>query len=699
MPDRFGLISFGEKPVKLEAISFDIIDKGEVSLALEAVTPKEIKVSSETIREGISIFTFTETISLEAEEPIIFTFPLSLEEPGVYSLSLDIAVVDDNTWYEITFPFRTWAEGLVSVAYPSEKRERVLHLALNTVQHCLFVLANHSKEAITSPRLVVSVPKGIEILNPEGSFHHLYYNVSRWEMEEEKRAEGPYLRYTFFLDKAISPGRIEKTRFFRSLLLFFRIAEGSHFIGGESLPVFYRLESDKGVEEENKLHLVLLPPVEGEQPHTIKTHIWLWTLNPGPYTWAPLIETYRRIGVNAVEAGVIGDRPEYVEILRAANIASINNMWWYWWYPEHLKEHPQHAAINFQGEIVDDKMVCPTILLQDEGALLKESLERLFKLVAKGVADGFHWNLEGPPVWQVCFCERCLNEFRKFASIADEENLTPRLIRRQYALEWIKFACRQSSMACKFIRDEIHRINPEATFGFYSGRPSLAVMEKYRVNWEEAVRYIDIAYPSYYSASPSHLDHTFVAGMKELMARFREDAAPNLIRYVPTLTTGYGRVGCSVNPSPELTKLQILRSIASGADGVSFWWWGPFDGKFYHAFAEATSLISDFEEFFLQGKEKENLISLGDHPYGKSVSVANRVLGNSSLIMLFNHRPKDRKLNLSIPDIPEGSVGYFYPELRRFNPHKEIRVKLEPLGIKTLVVEPKNEIEKLISSF
>ncbi|MBU0714532.1 MAG: hypothetical protein KJ964_04165 [Verrucomicrobia bacterium] len=720
-PDRFGLISFGRKPVRLEAVSFSN-NNSAVSLSIksDSVQREEVEVKASVKYEEANVFDEVKTLALESGKDTVLSFPLSFQKPGAYNLSIFVGK-KEQALYRVAFPFKTYSDGLVSVAWPPEMRNDNLHLAVNTVQHCFFLLANHSREKapVKDPELVVSVPAGIEILDPLGSTHSLYYHVKNWKSEKEKRKEGLYFRYTFSLKQEIPPVRIESRRVFSSVLLFFQVkdkpcsksrrffnsvlsffqAKNKSCNAGQVLPIYYYLKAGADREEAKKFNLVLLPQVKGKQPRSILIHNWLWTLNPGPHTWAPYIETMQKVGFNALDAGGVGDNPEYIGVMRSNKMKNIGNFWYFWWNDQHLKEHPEDTAITYDGKKNTSRplSVCPTIMLQANGRLLKESIVRYTDLVAKKLSDGYCWDLEGPNSWQICFCPRCLAEFKKFASLSGQEELTPEVIKQKYARPWILFACHQSSDYARVVREELKRINPEAEFGVYSGNPSQATMEEYRANWEEIVKYIDTAYLSYYSHIPAALDDTFTVGMQKSISLLRRSAGRNPLKVVATLTPGYER-GDMIQPTAELNKVQVLRSIATGTEGVSFWWWGPFDGKYYQKLAEASTLIADFEEFFLKGKEEDKFISL-ENPYGKNVSSAVRSLGNLHLVLLFNHSPNEkRELAFSIPGGTAGDVGYFYPELTRFEPVGKIKVTIPPLDVITIVVGPEKEVAGLVSS-
>jgi len=247
--------------------------------------------------------------------------------------------------------------------------------------------------------------------------------------------------------------------------------------------------------------------------------------------------------------------------------------------------------------------------------------------------QGYWWDLEGPPTFQVCFCERCLGAFRQRHGIDPGTELTPLKLQTKYADQWTDFACDQTARVCQRIQLHMKRRGVYPKLAVYSGVQNPNTMRKYRVDWRKIVPHIDIATPSFYSFSASGLNDSFTGGLREMVMLVKS------IRDIPvfaTLTTGYE--GKSLVRDPRLTKMQIVKSVAHGADGVSFWWWGTNDGRHYRAMAEATATIAALELFFVHGTSDDRLVSRSPTA-GTSHACwqhARRVL-----IMVFNHSPDE----------------------------------------------------------
>lgn len=695
-PDKFGIVSIGSSPLRLTTIDTGTSCEN-LKLTLESDIPITASVQIMLSREKSKISSTSQNIAVAAQAPTEVSVPLDIKKPGAYKLNIKINC-QETIAYDISIPFKTYSDNLISVAWPPEIRNQTLHIAKNTVQHCFFILANHSLQTAPNPKLLVSVPEGIEILNPSDSLLTIeirYYPIV--SIQKQKSAKNNYTDYVFELGRGLKPRHIEKAQFYNSVLLFFKTNE--YFQAGDIADIYYHIESGKQIEDENLLKLKILPEIKGKQPKESLIYLAGGSINAGPHTWGPYVRTLKDAGFNAfscVDIWKDSDQStyDYVAKMKAAGITPINGIWWFWWNHEHRKKHPEDLAINYNGETskID---ICPSVLLANDAALLKETFKERMNGIEKGIINGYHWDLEGPECWNICFCPRCISKFKEFANIQKEDMLTAQIIKRKYPREWVNYCCLQSSLICKYLQDEVHKRNPKALFGIYSGLPGFTTQERYRVDWDNVGKYIDFATPSYYSSNESALDHTFSDGMKSIILKIK-NSSDKPVKVLPALTPGYWR-NESLQPSAELMKIQFLKSFAAGCDGIHFWWWGPFDGKYYQKLSEATSFITDFEDFFTRGKETPEKILL-KHTFGNSISSSCRFLDDVLLVMVFNHNSTEtRELQLSIENMSEASSAINYYQSSRPDKLKDIKLSVRPLEMSVVIVGEDKKIKKYLT--
>ena len=590
-----------------------------------------------------------------------------------YTVDVEVAASGKATKFAVDV--RNYRDGLLSVLWPSEERGNRLPLLYGTAQHAFWLFANHTQKKVDDLEAVITVPEGLRVLDPTTDVEYDFFRRCKLvKTEKITKNNAPHIRYTIAIEGGLGVNNIRKLRFFQGITVFFE-CENSALIG-KKLPVYTSIRSGELIEEEGETIVEVLPPVTAQAPKKLTIHNWLWTWNPCIGSLDATLRTMKQAGFNSLEAGGAQKFSGRREAFAKFGFPLINNMWW-----EFHGTEEGACAVKYDGS-TDKKHLCPSKMLANDAALLLKSRAGQLNDVKNG-SLGIVWDLEGPYCWNICFCSDCVANFRKFASIDAKEKLTPQIIREKYNGEWIKYCCRQSTEICRVLRREIKKINPQAKFGFYSGLPSFDTMESYRADWFDTIADIDLALLSYYTNSFGALDETFNANMKTHIANLRsaaKKAGNDSMEVWATLTPGYER-NSSMKPTAELVKLKVLRSFASGMDGVTFWWWGPFDGEFYRELATASTIAGKYEEFFLN---KEQPISLKAEIANKARgSFFTSKIGEKEFMLVLNHGSKEITVNF---DNPAKKVWSDEFGKKSYNAAK-FTVKIPPCGTLTLLAE------------
>lgn len=515
--------------------------------------------------------------------------------------------------------------GLNSAIYPAEEDDNRLFVAKGTTQHFFFVPANHSETSYEKFSFVLILPEGIDIMQASGDVLPHYYRPVLKQKETVERDGKPMAKWVWESDRALGPRDIEKVRFYSTWCG--ALAPGDALAAGKH-EFYFHLQAQGEREPEHVGELIILPEPQGRQPKSIVIGMSGWTISPTTEFWNKLLDTYQKCGINLVDSHLQARDAEWAAPVRAAGMRSWKLVWWFWWNDEYLQAHPEHAAVKFDGE-PDKKMVCPEIMAAEDSNAIEGLMKPIVEAVKAGNIEGMWWDLEGPGCFRVCFCPRCLAAFRRFAGIPDDEELTPLAIQAKHGEKWMDFACRQSGRVAARMKSYARAAGADWKLAVYCAVQNDHTRRAYRVDWRTLTPQIDVATPSFYSFNPSDLSTRFTSGLGEFIGLVRG------IKDIPvwtTLTTGSGRGEPYVRDG-RLTKMQIIKSIAYGAQGTVQWWWGPVDGRHYQAYAEATALISELEEFFTRGQIAQGFLS-GDRPEG-TTRIAWR-LGDRTLVMLFN---------------------------------------------------------------
>jgi len=514
---------------------------------------------------------------------------------------------------------------LVSSIYPAEDDGNRLYVALGTVQHFFFIPANHSQRTFDKFSFVLILPKGVDVIQASGDAIPAYYRPSLEAKESLKRDGQAMVRWVWESDRELAPRELAKARFFNGWCGAF--VPGSRLSIGPHKFYFYIKAGDER-EEEHTGKLVVIPEPRGRQPKHIVIGMSGWTMSPSIEFWRRLIGTYKKCGINLLDCHMLAKGEKWLKPVRDAAMRRWRMLWWFWWNEEYLKAHPDHAAVTFEGRR-DEKKVCPEIMASEDTDAIAGLMEGLVKQVRSGAIEGTWWDLEGPDVWDVCFCPRCLAAFRKFAHIAPDVKLTPEKIRADYRSQWVDFACRQSARIAARMKSYAKAAGVDWKLAVYCAIQHEHTREHYRVDWKLLAPYLDVATPSFYSLGPKDLPERFTTGVTWIVNLIKD---ANDVPVWAAISTGFGRSTHYITDG-RLTRMQIIKPVAFGADGTVQWWWGPTDGRHYAAYAEASSLISELEDFFTEGKM--DLQFLSGKPTPGTTRVAWR-LGAKVLVMLFN---------------------------------------------------------------
>ncbi|HID08482.1 MAG TPA: hypothetical protein EYP10_15200, partial [Armatimonadetes bacterium] len=420
-----------------------------------------------------------------------------------------------------------------------------------------------------------------------------------WSMRDGKR-------YRVVRIEVNSPpwsGRIEKVKtWMRPLLLWFsaRAPQGTKLPKVDWLYTTVR-RSDE-VEPTRRTKVILLPAERGRQPRRIPIFVWLHGPAVRHSGWRALLEHYQRLGVTGLQGGISDHR--FDGLARRYRISTMRSLWWYWWAPKYGKAHPDALAITADGKKAIkgeyEWTICPEVLLAEGSDAFEEAFNNIVRR-DKGNPIGWNWNLEGPGVWRVCFCRRCMEAFREFAKLESGCKLDFETIRSDKRLreKWIEFALGQTERMVRKWSERIAKERPDAGLYINSGMPVHdGIVTAGRLPWRKVLPYLKGGMFFYYCNSPIA---SRTSRHDELVRSFEMVAEVGIPLWT-MLSVGYGRGEGYDYHYPDLTTLQMLQSVLIGYRGIHFWSYRGFDGRFYNAVAKATNIIAEFEDWLLDGK-------------------------------------------------------------------------------------------------
>ncbi len=600
-PDRFGRIVFGLAPVRLEGIG--LIETRDAKTQLTVALTPHVPMPA-----GTEV-----TISLAGQSvrlPVTHTGSLLYEIPAhlpaaPYRCTVKLQVPKQPT-VETVIPFYHPGRGsLTSALWPVEVYGNTFYISDGQLAY-FWLLVSDAKGRQQGYEAVIEIPEWMEVLDPPTKREHgncpEIGDIKRdWTVRDGQR----YRRVSIEVKTPPAHTTIDKVDLWMQPLLLWFKAQAPK---GMKLPhksfLYTTVRRSDEVEPTRKIPLVVLPPEIGRQPRRIPIFIWLHGPALPESGWKEMLAHYQKLGVTGLQEGVQDAR--FDALAKEYGIATMRSFWWFWWVPEYLKKHPEDAAIDAEGKPADLQlgMVCPEVLLAEDSEAFEEAFRNII-INDKGSPIGWNWDLEGPHVWHVCFCHRCLRAFRQFAQVEPERKLDFEVIRHDATLreKWVEFALSQTERMVKKWAERIEKERPGTGLYINGGPPvhSNVIIEG-RLPWRKVLPYIRGGMFFRYCNSPMTSRTTLHQESVRSVEMVGEIGTP----LWAMLSVGYTRVSEVYNYHyPDLTALQMVQHIAAGYRGIHFWSYRGFDGRFNNALARASGIIAQFEDWFLEGRRVE----------------------------------------------------------------------------------------------
>ncbi|MFH1477316.1 MAG: hypothetical protein ABIH24_07495 [Verrucomicrobiota bacterium] len=394
--------------------------------------------------------------------------------------------------------------------------------------------------------------------------------------------------------------------------------------------------------------------------------------------------------VNEMKLSIPVDKVDFAlpQALEAKRLGLQTRVYMRFMYPEQKEfadAHPEFAVVNSSGKKVSK--VCITYGLDGgkydnppttgnggrENPWLGNLCQTIQAAVRANSYDGIWWDHEinAATVFKqrqtdACACPRCLRAFQEFAGLdkipsLDSINNGPLYDR------WVDFRCWQNRRVWKLIHDAAKEVNPNVTFGIYSGWANEKDdLEKrgYGVQWDKSANLLDFASARAYGAVAyaEKIDE-----FKTVLASGNDKAHP-----LPKVVIAYTMYGMSQrqNLLPDM-KNSILRLIAQyGVQGWSLYGIEVLDDQLARPMREAHNIIAQYEDYFLNGVRADDLVEVKDcntnsaqcqvttlalnHGWPTKnvdkVSAATWRLGTKEITFVFNLAPEIREVIVSKKD-------------------------------------------------
>ena len=485
------------------------------------------------------------------------------------------------------------------------------------------------------PKLVIDLPAEVEIVGGR------YYDMLGKEKIE--RGAKPYIRHTI-----ASKWDPYKTNCGNNNLIC------STTLGaGNTFPIYYRAVWQGGEQPWQRL--------EGEVVHITKTrppkrmHLFFDTFGTLSSAY-PDYAHLRDLGFNAIGGMHCGPQT-YRVIAEKCKKAGIDAMLWNFLSREKIEDAAAHA-VDINGKRLPG--LCPTY----RGRALQVCIERGKEMIDAGILLHI-FDPERFDGAQVCFCDRCVEQFRKFLAKRHKDLAfnSPREfvatlpnLENPYRRVWLAFKAKayadlhlwyriamEAYVKEKDIRGKF-RMHLYACEGYGFKREDLMqwklpVIERSMEDARELARAFDYQAPMLYIGISGR------QGRIDMLGIHREIKGMNIYSegkasVVPTVDTGFAYCGDNASDVPPVAmRYQVLEALASGARGVGLYSEGMFDALDMKYWAEGVARILPVEEMFLQGKPvpQDRLVDIRKETFVKGVA-----LGDEAVVLVSEYSDRPR---------------------------------------------------------
>ncbi|OQA87844.1 MAG: hypothetical protein BWY31_00498 [Lentisphaerae bacterium ADurb.Bin242] len=331
-----------------------------------------------------------------------------------------------------------------------------------------------------------------------------------------------------------------------------------------------------------------------------------------------------------------------------------------------------------------NRMYCPAFMLTEGRREFITAVKNDFRdywLNTNPFADGFYLNWENH-AWDeliqddYCFCDRCKKTFRKFASIAENIDLSDDNIKKNYKNEWYKFRTNLDGQILGLVSIAARKLGKHCYIYTQTGQMDY---------WKGTFDGIDIPSPGLpgNGAPDSRMQQYLDSSMRQL----RDNTGVDLIigqHMVPTWganTSKGGYLKDSIESKngfldPASFKARTVRMIASLHGGFSWWGTYAFNNGIHYYIGEGVRLVHDFEPLFLYGLRDETLVASKDIAYPNLLVLKRNgvplknpetnqhivkngriVLGSERLVLLFNESENAQNVEIENLKLSGNSWG------------------------------------------
>jgi len=288
----------------------------------------------------------------------------------------------------------------------------------------------------------------------------------------------------------------------------------------------------------------------------------------------------------------------------------------------------------------------------------------------------------------ICFCQRCLDSFRKYAGLSAAAVLTREEIKNKYAAEWSRFQDILDGKMMGLVSEAVQQLGMKfEVYHFYSDRGA----------WIEMGKNGEILFNPGCPGSGQAVGNNQVT-IDGVAKFYREKCSTTVSRgqmILPNIGWGGSRFlwGC-VDPDgfffvPESLKSAIVR-IAATLKGGSRIDTNMQGGTLFYI-GEGTRLVTDYEELFYQGVREDSLVKSNEIAYPNALVLARKTDAegsNERLVLLFNDGVEAKTVSIENLNLGKNAVAEIWESnAQKISAPSVMTVEIPPRDVTAIYIK------------
>ncbi|MFA6612860.1 MAG: hypothetical protein WCS64_04715, partial [Dehalococcoidales bacterium] len=360
-----------------------------------------------------------------------------------------------------------------------------------------------------------------------------------------------------------------------------------------------------------------------------------------------------------------------------------------------MKDNPQARARYFQdSDTWETKgQWCPTYVLGEGQAEFYRNVLEVYRLKLSGLpgtsiiwtdyeqapwVDSYARPKEGKGSW--CFCDRCKEEFRRWANLPADADLSDGNIFASYREKWHSFRSYLDGKILALPKKAANELGKEYMFYSWMGHQEL---------WTALKGNIDKAFPgcpgngAADSYQQRHIDKS-AAFLRDATGLERDGTMGQRFTFFSHYAwkpeqdhRAFWKKWAVMSPTgyiePKTWKSQVLRVVAAFGYGIDLASSIQCVGGIFYWVGEATRIMAEYEDIFHSGERADELASCDKLAYPNVLVLTKN---NERVVLLFNESKKEIKTVLRNKDLQSRQKARIFGDKTTINDPSEMQVSI-----------------------